>query len=84
MQVLHLQRTIQENGELHIRNLPIHQGQQVEVVLLFTPTSTTKKRLTARQLLDSGLMGLWKDRTDIQDSAEYARQLRERAQRRMR
>lgn len=84
MQVLHLQQTIQKNGELHIHNLPIHQGQQVEVVLLFTPTTATKKRLTARQLLDSGLMGLWKDRTDIQDSAEYARQLRERAQRRPR
>jgi hypothetical protein len=41
-----------------------------------------RPRLTARQLLNSGLIGLWKDRQDITDSASYARQLREQAQRR--
>ena len=30
----------------------------------------------------SGLLGLWKDRSDIEDSAVYARQLREEAQKR--
>jgi hypothetical protein len=46
------------------------------------PPVKPKKRLTARSLLDSGLLGLWKDRTDIEDSAEYARQLREQSQQR--
>ena len=43
---------------------------------------TTRKHLTARQLLNSGLIGMWQDRTDIGDSAVYARQLREQAQNR--
>lgn len=40
--------------------------------------------LTARSLLHSGLIGLWKERTDIDDSTVYARQLREQAQNRRR
>jgi hypothetical protein len=35
-----------------------------------------------RQLRQSGLIGLWKNRDDIIDSAVYARQLREQAQQR--
>jgi hypothetical protein len=40
------------------------------------------ERLTARGLIRSGLIGLWKDRKDIGDSADYARQLRQQAQKR--
>ncbi len=36
-----------------------------------------KRPLTADQLLNSGLIGIWKDREDIGDSAVYARKLRE-------
>ncbi len=82
MQAIRLKRTIKKSGELHLTNLSVVEGQQVELLLLFDPQSEHKKRLTARQLLNSGLIGLWKDRTDITDSAEYARQLREQAQRR--
>jgi hypothetical protein len=35
-----------------------------------------------RQMRQSGLIGMWKDRDDIGDSAAYARRLREQAQRR--
>ena len=66
-----------------MRNLPIEKGQQVEVLLLFTPTEKgSRPRLTARELLHSDLVGLWQDRSDITDSEVYARQLREQAQRR--
>jgi hypothetical protein len=83
MEAIRMQQTIQKRGELTIRNLPVEAGQQVEVLLLFTPSVKSKRpRLTARQLLHSGLIGLWKDRQDITDSASYARQLREQAQRR--
>lgn len=83
MEAIRMQQTIQKRGELTIRNLPVEKGQQVEVLLLFTPSETSKRpRLTARQLLHSGLIGLWKERQDITDSAGYARQLREQAQRR--
>ena len=38
--------------------------------------------LTAGELARSGIIGLWRDREDIPDSAAYARQLKEQAQRR--
>ena len=37
---------------------------------------------TIGELLSSGAFGGWADRTDITDSVAYARQLREKAQRR--
>ena len=43
-----------------------------------------KRPMTGKDLLESGLIGIWKDRTDIKDSAAYARQLREEAQTRRR
>lgn len=83
MEAIRMQQTIRKRGELTIRNLPVEKGQHVEVLLLFTPSEVSKRsRLTARQLLHSGLIGLWKERQDITDSAGYARQLREEAQRR--
>ena len=84
METIRLQKIVQEDGELHIPNLPVVKGQLVEVVLLLRslPPTTKRQRMTARQLLNSGLIGLWKDRSDITDSSIYARQLREQAQRR--
>ena len=81
MEAIRVQQTVSKSGELTIRNLPIQKGQQVEVLLLFTPPSK-RPRLTAKQLLNSELIGLWKDRTDISDNLAYARQLREQAQQR--
>jgi len=40
--------------------------------------------LTARELLESRIVGLWADRDDIGDSLEYARQLRCEAEHRRR
>ena len=82
MQALRLQQTIEKSGEIYFRNLPVVEGQEVEVIVLFSPPPQPKKVLTARQLLNSGLIGLWQDRSDITDSLAYARQLREQAQRR--
>ena len=83
MEAIRVQQTVQKSGELVIRNLPVEKGQRVEVLLLFgMPEDTTRPRLTARQLLNSGLIGLWQERQDITDSASYARQLRQQAQRR--
>jgi hypothetical protein len=84
MEAIRVQQTIQKRGELTIRDLPVEKGQQVEVLVLFTPSEVpNRSRLTARQLLHSELIGLWKDRQDILDSASYARELREQAQRRL-
>ena len=35
--------------------------------------------MTVEELLKSGLVGIWKDRTDIKDNVEFARELREKA-----
>jgi len=81
MQALRLWQTVQKNGEIHLQGLPVVKGEEIEMLLLFgTKPQQTKKRLTARQLLNSELIGLWKDRTDITDSVTYARELREKAQ----
>ncbi|MCX6031929.1 MAG: hypothetical protein NT169_21850 [Chloroflexi bacterium] len=40
------------------------------------------KELTATDLLQSDLVGLWADREDVGDSVQFARQLRERAEHR--
>lgn len=81
MQALRVHHTVQKSGQLTLKNLPVEKGQQVEVVVLF-PSDAQQPRLTARQLLQSNLIGLWKDRDEIQDSSAYARELRGKAQRR--
>jgi hypothetical protein len=41
-----------------------------------------RSEMTARDLLQSQLVGIWADREDIKDSLMFARQLRQRAERR--
>lgn len=82
MQAIRLKQTIEKNGEIYFKDLPVVEGQEVEVIVLLSPVSPTKKVLTARRLLNSSLIGLWEDHCDITDSLTYARQLREQAQRR--
>jgi hypothetical protein len=41
----------------------------------------SKPYMKGSDLLESDLVGLWKDRADIDDSSVYARQLREKIQR---
>jgi len=38
------------------------------------------KPMTGKDLLKSGLVGMWADRKDIEDSVTYARKLRAQAQ----
>lgn len=73
---------VEKDGEINLTGLPCKKGQRVETIILFQTPQGAKISLTAQRLLDSGLIGLWKDRTDIGDSTAYARRLREQAQRR--
>jgi hypothetical protein len=82
MQAIRLQKTIEKNGEISFHNLPVVAGQEVEIIVLLSPLPANKKVLTARELLDSSMIGLWEERDDITDSIVYARQLREQSQRR--
>ena len=80
METIRLHKIIEKDGEILVTGLPFKKGQYIEMILLpESSASSTKRRLTARALLNSELIGLWKDRTDIEDSADYARQLREQA-----
>jgi hypothetical protein len=84
MEAIRVQQVIAEDGEVVITGLPYKKGQAVEIILLLQPTRIAPRfRLAVRQLRQSGLIGLWKDRNDdIRDSAAYARRLREQAQKR--
>ncbi len=84
MEAVRLEQVVVEDGEVVITGLPYKRGQWVEVIVLPQPQKTTvlRSRLTVRQLRQSGLIGLWKDRDDIEDSTVYARRLREQAQKR--
>jgi hypothetical protein len=62
-------------------DLPINKPLFIRVspgVVFVDPPSG--KPATVGDLLASGFVGGWKDRTDIADSLEYARELRRRAE----
>jgi len=85
MEAIRLHKLVEKDGQIMLKNLPFKKGQSIEmIVLIDSNDKSTAQPLTARKLRTSGLIGLWKDRDDISDSAEYARQLREMAQNRRR
>jgi hypothetical protein len=73
-----LQGTITANGELEVELPPDLPPGPVEVEIRMTQV----EGVTLGELLDSGLVGLWANRTDIEDSLEFARFLRRQASRR--
>ena len=84
MEAIRINKLVEKDGEISLTNLPVKKGQHIEMVILFeSPEKSKKKFMTARDLLNSDLIGMWKDR-DIKDSVAYARQLREQAQNRRR
>jgi len=81
MEAVRVEQVVVKDGEVVITGLPYKTGQVVEVIVLPQPQKTVRRsHLTVRQLRQSGLIGLWKDRADIEDSAAYARRLREQVQ----
>ena len=83
MEAVRVQQVVAKDGEVLVRGIPYKKGQVVEIIVLPQPIRTTpRSHLTVRQLRESGLIGLWKDRYDIRDSAAYARRLRKQAQKR--
>ncbi|MDZ7261596.1 MAG: hypothetical protein ONB05_05760 [candidate division KSB1 bacterium] len=83
MEAIRVQQVIAEDGKVLITGLPYKKGQFLEIILLPQLLKTIPhSRLTVRQLRQSGLIGLWKDRADIVDNTVYARRLREQVQQR--
>ncbi len=83
MEAVQVRQVLSKDGEVLITGLPYKKGQTVEVIVFPEPTALRPRSpLTVGHLRRSGLIGMWQDRSDIQDSSVYARQLREQAQRR--
>ena len=81
--------TIPADGNIEIHLATLSPGAKVEVIILVeeplqTKASRLPKKMTANDLLNSGLVGLWADRQDLADSSEFARQLRKSAENRER
>lgn len=71
---------ITEDGKVTVGGLPYRRGDRVQVIVVKQGGLGRGRETTARDLLESGLVGIWADREDITDSSEFARQLREKAQ----
>jgi len=78
MQAFKIMEIVKKDGELKMSGLPLRKGQRVEMIVMTEPL-TESIGATAQNLLKSKIVGLWKDRP-IEDSAMYARILRDEAQ----
>ena len=68
------------DGKAIIPDEPVELPQNTQLYVLVG----NKRPMTGKDLLESGLVGLWEHRMDIGHSVEYARKLREQAQTRRR
>jgi len=59
-------------------------GKEVQITVEPVPPAGKQRTMSASELLHSGLVGMWADRTDIGDSREFTHRLREQAQNRRR
>jgi len=82
MSTHHTNTTVDAEGSIIVRDLPFEEGDEVEVFVVRRTTPTSDPSGTANALRSSPLAGLWTDRSDLPPSPEYARSLREDAQRR--
>lgn len=80
--VVRLNTVLKKDGEITMRGLPFKKGDRIELIVMPAGDAARSRPMTARQLRRSGLVGLWKNRKDIGDSATHARALRDKAQRR--
>lgn len=83
MRTVTLTTDIPESREVHLTlpgDVPTGRAEIVLVIGSAEQRVAVGGRIrTFGDLLESGFVGSWRDRTDIADSAEYARLLREEA-----
>lgn len=66
---LRIEAIVERDGEIYLRSLPYRRGEKVEMnVRPVEPGGGRKPPLTARRLLDFGLVGMWEHRDDVGDS----------------
>ena len=83
MEAVRRHAVVDKDGQVRIDGLPYKKGDKIEVILLKEKRGGRPHGgMTARELVNSPLVGIWADREDITDSSEFARRLRERAEHR--
>jgi hypothetical protein len=82
MNTEHRHVTVDTGRRITVEDLPFREGESVEVFMVRRFPSDSKDTGTAARLRSSPLAGLWEDRSDLPESPEYARSLREQAQER--
>ncbi|ETR70716.1 MAG: hypothetical protein OMM_08611 [Candidatus Magnetoglobus multicellularis str. Araruama] len=81
MNALRVQKVLSDDGKIQLSNLPFKRGQTIEVILfLYSDHKIKSSSLSVKDLKKSRLIGMWKDRNEIQDSSLYARELRNQTQ----
>ncbi|MCB1167193.1 MAG: hypothetical protein KDK33_13610 [Leptospiraceae bacterium] len=78
MELTRLEQVVQEEGELNLSGLPVRRGDRLQILI----QSVRDSGLLADALLSSEMVGLWKDRQDIDGTRGFARALRDQAQNR--
>jgi hypothetical protein len=79
-------RGVFKNGQIEFEsNAELQEGDEVIVTVLKQHEADSEvKGITPREILESGMVGMWADRDDIEDSAKFAEDIRRRAERRHR
>ncbi len=82
MKTVSIKTTIPEDRRLVVDVPPDIPAGPAEIVVTALAGERPDQAWTLGHLLESGLIGLWRDRKDITDSVEFARALRGAAERR--
>lgn len=83
MQAISFKTVIPKDRKLSIELPPQVPTGAAELVVIVSPASLPRGK-TAGDLLNSPLVGMWKGRTDITDTIQFARELRKRGEARVR
>jgi hypothetical protein len=72
---------VSSDGSVHLHLAVGVQEAGADVLVKVEPADgATNRNLLASDLVHSGLLGMWAERTDIDDNHVFARRLREQAQ----
>src|SRR3990167_8966381 len=61
MEAIKIEEVVKKDGEIKMSGLPLKKGQRVELIVLKEPYAEESTGSTARNLLKSSMVGLWKD-----------------------
>jgi hypothetical protein len=77
MQAIRIHQIVERDGEISLKGLPYKKGQRIEMIVMAESLKKSSPQARkAKDLLNSGLVGIWQDR-NIEDSAAFARELRQ-------